>query len=92
MTQAEMLREMRQDMRDLREKMELRDQRAIERHDRFMEVNTAAHQLIHEKLGEVKAEMREKTGINTTKVGMFVALISIFVAALVSTGMARMIG
>ena len=68
MTQSEMLRELRQDIRGLHNKIDANN-----------DANHTAHAELHKEMSKVS----ERTGINSTKLGFFLVFIPILVSGLV---------
>ena len=69
MTDAEMLRGLREDIRDLHGKI-----------DKYTNDNHTAHMDLQKQL----AGIDKKSGINATKIGIFVTAVTIFVAGAVN--------
>jgi len=69
MTDAEVLREIRADIRGLHKRV-----------DHFIETNHEAHVDIQKTVGDAVSEMKERTSVNATKIGLFVGFVSLLVA------------
>ena len=99
MTQAEEVRELRNWLRS----QDIKNDAKIERlHSKIDNGNAAIHRKMdecnkdnqreHADITKKVASLDTKSGINTAKIGLFVTLLTIFVAAVASSGFAHLSG
>ena len=99
MTQAEEVRELRKWLRDEATKNDAKVERLHTKIDRGnaelhrkMDDCNRENQQEHKVLTESIGRLDTKSGINTAKIGLFVTLLTIFVAAVASSGFAHLAG